>query len=94
MLVRFRGALVVVEDVSRAAAAGVLDSAARSSYDAVSPLLAEDSRPDGRRSRAAYGSTSWQRRAKWGSVLMAMFPVPPRPVVNTLLFRVGVWRSL
>jgi hypothetical protein len=35
-------------------------------------------------------STSWARRASSGLSFLAMFPVPPRPVVYTLDFKVGV----
>jgi hypothetical protein len=41
-----------------------------------------------------YGITSWRARVSAGSLLAAMFPEPPRPVVMTGFLSVGVSRSL
>lgn len=41
-----------------------------------------------------HGSTSWRARVSTGSVFLAMFPDPPRPVVTMEVLSVGVSRSL
>lgn len=45
------------------------------------------------RNTRTYGPTSCRARVSAGSLFGAMLPEPPRPVVTTDVFKVGVWRS-
>lgn len=82
-----------MEDVARTAAARELGSATRASHDSVYSIVSPEHPATRIEGGEAYGSTSWRRRASAGSSVAAMLPVPPRPVVKTLVLRVGVWRS-
>lgn len=46
-----------------------------------------------RERKTTYGSTSWRALVLAASLFLVMFPEPPRPVVTTDSFRVGVSRS-
>lgn len=91
--------VVLFEDVTSTATAGVLCAGGISSRDAkwgshISFCVCMRHHSQNISwANNTYGPTSWRMRVSRGSLFLAMLPVPPRPVVTIGFFKVGVSRS-